>query len=395
MNHAQAGGLCTLGEISSTWDHSGAEEKNWGGNQPFFGLKPAGHRPTLDPCEKGFPMARLDINTLTLWITPAALDHPADLADHVAARMKVTRRTANKALTRLVELQWLVREGSRSKPRYRPGLLRQVARTYPLAGLEEDLPWVRDFAPYFNLPREVQRMTQHAFCELLNNAIDHSEGTAVTVSLRQTPSHVQLLVSDDGRGVFDKINEAFSLEDPTLAMLELSKGKLTSQPQRHTGRGLFFTSKLADVFDLHANQHAFQRRDWDAGGWQQGKALKHQGTSVFAAIALDTTRTLDGVLRAFSATGAGMAFERTVVPLRLLVNPVNGLDSRAQARRVSARLQQFRQAEVDFHGISSVGHGFVDELFRVFASQQPSLQLTPVNMSPDVATMVDSVRLAA
>jgi anti-sigma regulatory factor (Ser/Thr protein kinase) len=340
-------------------------------------------------------MARLDINTLTLWITPAATDHPHDLADHVAARLKVTRRTANKALTRLVELQWLVREGSRSKPRYQPGLLRQVARTYPLAGLEEDLPWMRDFAPYFHLSREVQRMTQHAFCELLNNAIDHSEGTAVTVSLRQTPSHVQLLVSDDGRGVFDKIHEAFSLEDPTLAMLELSKGKLTSQPQRHTGRGLFFTSKLADVFDLHANQHAFQRRDWDAGGWQQGKALKHQGTSVFAAIALDTTRTLDGVLRAYSATGTGMAFERTVVPLRLLVNPMSGLDSRAQARRVSARLQQFRQAEVDFHGISSVGHGFVDELFRVFASQQPSLQLTPVNMSPDVATMVDSVRLAA
>jgi anti-sigma regulatory factor (Ser/Thr protein kinase) len=36
-------------------------------------------------------------------------------------------------------------------------------------------------------------------------------------------------------------------------MLELSKGKLTSEPDRHNGRGLFFTSRLADVFDLHAN----------------------------------------------------------------------------------------------------------------------------------------------
>lgn len=395
MNHAQAGGLCTLGAISSTWDHSGAAEKNWAGNPPFFRLKPGGRRPTLDPCEKGFPMARLDINTLTLWITPAALDHPADLADHVAAKMKVTRRTANKALTRLVELQWLVREGSRSKPRYRPGLLRQVARTYPLAGLEEDLPWVRDFAPYFNLPREVHRMAQHAFCELLNNAIDHSEGTAVTVSLRQTPSHVQLLVSDDGRGVFDKINEAFSLEDPTLAMLELSKGKLTSQPQRHTGRGLFFTSKLADVFDLHANERAFQRREWDAAGWTPGRALKRQGTSVFTAIALDTTRTLDGVLRAYSADGQGMAFERTVVPLRLITSTLAGLESRAQARRVAARLNQFRRAEVDFAGVPNIGHGFADELFRVFASQQPEFELVPVNMSPDVATMVQSIRCAA
>lgn len=340
-------------------------------------------------------MARIDINTLTLWITAAAIEHPNDLADHVAQRMSVTRRTANKALQRLVELQWLAREGTKNRPKFRPGLLRQVAQRYTLAGLEEDIPWSRDFAPFFNLPREVARMAQHAFCELLNNAIDHSEGTSVTVSLRQTQSHVQLLVSDDGRGVFDKIHEAFSLEDPTLAMLELSKGKLTSQPQRHTGRGLFFTSKIADIFDLHANERAFQRREWDGGGWLPGRALKRQGTSVYAAIALDTTRTLDGVLRAYSANGQGLAFERTVVPLRLITSALNGLDSRAQARRVTARLNQFRRAEVDFAGVSNIGHGFADELFRVFAIQQPSFELVPVNMSPEVATMVESVRCAA
>jgi len=340
-------------------------------------------------------MARIDINTLTLWITPAAIEHPNDLADHVAQRLGVTRRTANKALQRLVELQWLAREGSKNRPRFKPGLLRQVAQRYTLAGLEEDIPWSRDFAPFFNLPREVNRMTQHAFCELLNNAVDHSEGTSVTVSLRQTQSHVQLLVSDDGRGVFDKIHEAFSLDDPTLAMLELSKGKLTSQPQRHTGRGLFFTSKLADIFDLHANERAFQRREWEGGGWTPGRALLRQGTSVYAAIALDTTRTLDGVLRAYSADGQGMAFERTVVPLRLITSTASGLESRAQARRVTARLNQFRRAEVDFSGVTNIGHGFADELFRVFAIQQPAFELVPVNMSPEVATMVESIRHAA
>jgi len=338
---------------------------------------------------------RLDINALTLWITAAATQHSGDLADHVAGRIGVTRRTANKALHRLVELNWLAREGTRQRPRFRPGLLRQVAQRYPLAGLEEDLPWSRDFAPYFTLPAEVQRMTQHAFCELLNNAVDHSEGTSVTVSLRQTPSHVQLLVSDDGRGVFDKIHEAFSLADPTLAMLELSKGKLTSQPQRHTGRGLFFTSKLADVFDLHANEQAFQRREWEGATWLPGRALKRQGTSVYAAIALDTRRTLESVLTAYSVDGSGVGFDRTVVPLRLITSTLAGLESRAQARRVAARLHEFRRAEVDFAGVPRIGHGFADELFRVFATQQPAFELVPVNMSPAVATMVDSIRRAA
>lgn len=338
-------------------------------------------------------MARLDINALTLWITAASQQHLTDLAGHVAERTGATRRSANKALRTLVELNWLVREGTPRKPLFRPGLLRQVVRRYPLAGLEEDIPWSRDFAPYFTLPAAVQRMAQHAFCELVNNAVDHSEGTSVTVSLRQTPSQVQLLVSDDGRGVFNKIHEAFALEDPTLAMLELSKGKLTSQPQRHTGRGLFFTSKLADVFDLHANEVAFQRRAWEDGQWTPGKAMKRQGTSIYAAISLATTRTLDQVLNAYSLDGAGYGFERTVVPLKLITSSLAGLESRAQARRVAARLNQFRRAEVDFSGVPHIGHGFADELFRVLAG--PESTLVPVNMSPAVAAMVDSVCAAA
>jgi len=369
----------------------------WTGKHPLFGLNRTDLHPTLVACPEGglLKMARFDINSLTLWITPAAIDHPIDLAEHVARRMAVTRRTANRALQRLVDLNWLVREGSKNRPKFRPGLLRQVAQRYTLAGLEEDIPWSRDFAPYFNLPCEVNRMIQHAFCELLNNAIDHSEGTSVTVSLRQTQSHVQLLVSDNGRGVFDKIHEAFSLEDPALAMLELSKGKLTSQPARHTGRGLFFTSKMADIFDLHANERAFQRREWDGGGWLPGRPLGRQGTSVYAAIALDSTRTLEGVLRTYSADGHGLAFERTVVPLRLITSKLAGLESRAQARRVTARLNEFRSAEVDFSGVPHIGHGFADELFRVFTAQQPSVELVPVNMSPAVATMVESIRRAA
>lgn len=336
-------------------------------------------------------MARLDINAMTLWITAATVQHPHTLLQEVMSRASVTRSTAHKVLKRLANLNWVVNEGTPRRPHYRPGLLRQVVRRYDLAGLSEDGPWSQDFAPFFTLPPEVRRMTQHAFCELLNNAIDHSEGTTVTVSLRQTPSQVQLLVSDDGRGLFDKISHVFSIGDPHVAMLELSKGKLTGLPQRHTGRGLFFTSKLADVFDLHANDVAFQHREWSRAGWLPGRALRHQGTSVYFSIALDTTRTLDAVLQSFSLSGSGFGFERTIVPLRLVSNAQTGLESRAQARRVADRLNQFQRAEVDFEGIPHVGHSFVDELFRVLKAQHAQTELVPVNMCPAVAAMVNSV----
>jgi anti-sigma regulatory factor (Ser/Thr protein kinase) len=335
---------------------------------------------------------RIDIPAITQWITAAAQEQPEDLAAHVAERTGLSRASANKALKRLVESQWLVREGTPRRARYRPGLLRQVVRRYALAGLQEDLPWARDFAPHLKLPSQVARMAQHAFTELLNNAVDHSEGSSVVVSMRQTPSHIQLLVSDDGRGLFDKIHEAFDIADPALAVLELSKGKLTSQPDRHSGRGLYFTAKLADVFDLHANAMAYQQRCWDHASSLRKRPAGRHGTSVFVSIALDTTRTLDAVLRAHSADGAGYGFERTVVPMRLLVTPNSGLESRAQARRAAMRLQQFRRAEMDFDGIADIGHGFADELFRVFRREHPGVELVPLNMAPRVAALVGAVQ---
>ncbi|HET9644637.1 MAG TPA: ATP-binding protein, partial [Burkholderiaceae bacterium] len=196
-------------------------------------------------------MSRLKSHLMTSWITAAALQRPDDLATLVVERTSCSRAAALKALRRLVELQWLTRSGTRNRPVYGPGPLRQVVRRYSLNGLAEDLPWSRDFAPNFALPPAVQRMLQHTFQELLNNAINHSGGTRVTVSVRQTLTQAQLLVSDDGCGLFDRVRNAFAIEDPMHAMLELSKGKLTTQPDRHTGRGLFFTSQLADVFDLH------------------------------------------------------------------------------------------------------------------------------------------------
>ncbi|ALT75883.1 ATP-binding protein [Paucibacter sp. KCTC 42545] len=337
---------------------------------------------------------RLSIDQLTLWITAAANEHSLDLASHIEDRTGASRRASLAALRRLVNAGWLARSGSDRHPVYSPGVLRQVARSYTLHGLQEDLPWQRDFAPHFALPPSVARMIRHGFTELVNNAADHSGGSSVTVSLRQTPSHVQLLVSDDGCGVFANICRAFGIEDAQHAMLELSKGRLTSQPEQHTGRGLFFSSQLADVFDIHANNTAFQRRAWESAGWQPGRPMPRQGSSIYMAIALDTQRTLDQVLEAWSMDGSGIEFDQTVIALRLLAGPGQALDSRAQARRVAARLPQFKRAEINFDGVSDVGHGFTDELFRVFARAHPQVELLPTHMTARTAALIKSAQSA-
>jgi len=339
-------------------------------------------------------MARIELSQVTTWITRVVQEHPADLAKAVAERAGCGLGKARGLIKQLVELGWLQRSGEGRKARYSPGRLRQIVQRYPLSGLNEDLPWSRDFAPHFELPKNVRQLMQHAFTELLNNAIDHSEGQQVTVSVRQTPAHLQLLVSDDGRGLFDKIREGFDIEDPAMAMLELSKGKLTSSPERHTGRGLYFTSRLADVFDLHANAVAFQHREWDPRSWKQARAMRQNGSAIYLAIALDTTRTLDEVMRSASMDAQNYSIEHTTLPLRLIVNEDVGLESRAQARRVAARLTDFKQADLDFTGIEHIGQGFADELFRVFGRNQSAVRLVVKNASPRVNAMIELAQAA-
>lgn len=340
-------------------------------------------------------MPKLDIAPLTQWITMAAVDHPEDLAGWLGTRLSTSRRSAQAVLRKLEAAQWLRREGPARHPVWRPGLLRQVVRHYPLQGLPEDRPWRSDFAPYFQLPGHVQRMAQHAFTELVNNAVDHSGGTQVTVSMRQTPTQLQLLVSDDGCGLFRRIEDSFDIAEPAMAMLELAKGRLTSQPRRHCGLGLLVTAQLADVFDVRANAHGFQRRAWSEAPWHampQPALARRDGTTVYLAVALDTERTLDSVQRSLSADGRSLAFDRARVPLRLVAEaPHQVLASRSEARRVAARLAGFRRAEIDFTGLPEIGHAFAHELFAVFREENPGLDMVAIGAAPPVAEMLGAV----
>lgn len=337
-------------------------------------------------------MAATRLHTTTRWITAAALRYPHHLVEHVMDREGCGRPAARRVLSQLVSAGWLIREGTTRQPTWRPGLLRQFVHGYALRGLAEDRCWQQDVAPFLDLPRPISRLLQHAHGELLNNAVDHSGGEQVTVSLRLTPSHAQLMVSDDGLGLFEQLRRSFDIDDARVAMLELAKGKLSSQPERHTGRGLHGLSRLADVFDVQANGAAFQHRGWEAAGWHDGRPSERRGTTVYVSFSLESDRTLDGLLADASHDGEGRRFDATVVPLHLLCGPQTMLDSRAQARRVAARLPLFRRVALDFSGVDEIGPAFADELFRVLPALWPDRVWDTTHMNAAVARRVEAAR---
>ena len=326
---------------------------------------------------------------LTLNITKDVLEHPRDLGKMLAERFGVTRATTSNVIRRMETEGWVSRSGPSTHPVYSPGFKRRRTVRAALDGnLEEGVLWERDFAQYFSLATNVRGIVQHGFTEMINNAIDHSGGTSVWTQITQDQDTVEVIVSDDGIGIFKKIATALHLPDLRQALFELAKGKFTTDPSKHSGEGVFFTSRMFDEFGIGANglyfDHEHKQADvlFDAAP----KSLEG-GTKVTMSIALSSTRTTSEVFLEYMNAPDDYGFTRTVVPMRLAQYEGDQLVSRSQAKRLIARFDRFKTVLLDFAGVPEIGQGFADEIFRVYGRQHPEVNLLPTNMTEQVERM--------
>lgn len=321
-------------------------------------------------------------------VTRDVVEHPRDLTRQYAERLGISRVAANRYIQKLETEGWIARSGPSTHPVFSPGYKRRTSGLYPLQGLEEHVAWEKDFKPYFNLSPNVQNIVSHGFTEIVNNAIDHSAGKSVFVWADQDENLFNLIISDDGIGIFAKIAEAFQLPDRRLALFELSKGKLTTDPSKHTGEGVFFTSRMFDSFEISANGLQFNHRDDSPNDWlHETKGVFSEGTAVFMRIALKSERNTSDVYAQFTNAPEDFDFSKTIVPMRLAKFGDEQLVSRSQAKRLIARFDRFKTVILDFDGVLEIGQAFADELFRVYGSSHPDVELLPKNMTPQVERM--------
>lgn len=323
------------------------------------------------------------------WITRGVVEHPDSLSTAMANHFKVTRATASSWLRKLADEGWVTRQGT-TRPRFGLGPNRRVLQKYDLPGVEEAILWVRDFAPYIAAPDNVLNICHYGFTEMLNNANDHSDGTKVRVVMRQTESKVVISIADNGVGIFEKISKSLNLPDRRLALLELSKGKFTTDPANHSGEGIFFASRAFDQFLIHANGLQYTHdTDLDHDFLMEIEdSFLHEGTLVQMAISLNSTRNIKEVYEAFCAEPDAFHFSKTVVPVRLARIGNENLISRSQAKRLIQRFEQFRKVVLDFSDVPEIGQAFADELFRVFVNAHPEVELIPIKANNDVQQMI-------
>src|SRR2546425_3670961 len=231
------------------------------------------------------------------FILEKAEKHPRDLSRVTAEHFGITRQAVNKHLQRLTAERALVSSGHTRSQSYKLSPISEWRDDYEISPeLAEDVVWTNDILPVIGQqPENVLDIWRFCFTEMFNNAIDHSGGTSILVHILKTAINTEMSLSDNGVGIFKKIQTALNLLDERHAILELSKGKLTTDPDHHTGEGIFFTSRMMDSFDILSGgvylAHVFGHEE----DWIMERDQFQAGSTIFMKLSNHTSRTLEKI----------------------------------------------------------------------------------------------------
>jgi anti-sigma regulatory factor (Ser/Thr protein kinase) len=312
-----------------------------------------------------------------------------NLVRTASAFFGVSRQAINRHLQSFIKAGLILASGKTKSRRYSLAVLQEKKFSVNITpDLQEDKIWREDIRPLLGaIPDNVLSICQYGVTEILNNAIDHSDGTEVTINFISYPIKLIFVITDNGVGIFNKIKTKLHLDDDRHALLELTKGKLTSDPTRHSGEGIFFTSRVFDFFCIDSGRlcftHTPQNREFLLDTREE-----FPGTRVVMEIDPAAARTLKEIFDTYASEKDDYGFVKTIIPVFLAQYGHENLISRSQAKRLLTRFDRFKEVILDFAKVEMIGQAFADEIFRVFQQDYPDINITWMNANQDVENMI-------
>jgi len=321
--------------------------------------------------------------------------NPGEVASLAAQEYGITRQAISRYIRDLIADGLIISEGETTRRIYKLAVLFSDEFQFKLGDLQEDVIWRETILPLLSgYPENVIDIWHYGCTEMINNAIDHSDGTRIFIFIEKNAIKTSIWIDDNGVGIFKKIKEACNLDDERHAILELSKGKLTTDPDNHTGEGIFFSSRMFDHYFIFSGDVNFshdyeydEEEDWI---WEREN--RFNGTQILMSLENDSNRDQRVIFDKFTATDDEFGFTKTVVPVRLARHGLEKLISRSQAKRLMARVDRFKIVILDFSGVEVIGQAFADEIFRVFASHHPDIKVRAAFANKDIQKMIKRAR---
>jgi hypothetical protein len=305
-----------------------------------------------------------------------------NIAVMTARKFNISTQAVYKHIDRLAANNLIIKKSGNFIVRSR-----RYAYIYRNSGaISEDTVWETDIKKHFvGFPDNVRRMWIYGFLEIFNNAIEHSRGKEIRVFIDENSVFNTLIIADNGIGIFKNIKTKLKLPEEKDALLELAKGKRTTEKTRHSGQGIFFVSKIFDIFMIASGGIIFKTGREDPA--KPGKTKF--STLVQMRLVNDSKKQIKKIFDAFSTEIPG-DFDKTVVPIHMAGS--DDLISRSQARRVLSGLELFKEVILDFKDVRYIGQAFADEIFRVFPNMNPKTSITAKNTNTEIQNMINRAK---
>ncbi len=315
----------------------------------------------------------------------------AELSKH----FQISRQALNKHIQQLIKDKKIYKTGKTKGVSYHlydsiSESVKSYKKKYSIKKLDEDNVFQKVSA-ILNLKNElmanVYEIVQYVFTEMVNNVIDHSKAAEVSVQVKIDKVNCEIEISDKGIGLFHSIQKKFELEDEHEAMLELMKGKKTTWAERHSGEGIFFSSRSVDYakYSSHNISLIFDNTIPDVLVQDHRRV---NGTDVKMLIRKDSENNLAKIFKKHAPEDYDFKFEKSQVFIKLYNK---NYISRSEAKRMLSDLDKFREIILDFKGVTTVGQGFADEVFRVFLMNHPGIKINIENAAVSIDRMIQHV----
>jgi len=166
------------------------------------------------------------------------------------------------------------------------------------------------------------------------------------------------------------------------------KGKQTTDPKRHTGEGIFFTSKASDKLIIQSfKKKLIIDNILDDIFIEDVKGAK--GTIVKFEIETKTRKNLGKLFKKYSEKL--FDFDKTEVTIELYIIDTSYI-SRSQARRVLSGLNKFKKIILDFKNVKTVGQAFADEVFRVWKNKHKDINIVYKNANKNIVFFIERAK---
>lgn len=311
---------------------------------------------------------------------------------------KISRQYISATINQMVREGLLLKGGSTASafyalPQNADSVFETVKLRFKRDIIEEHRVFndIRDRHPFIQtLPENISSILFYAFTEMLNNAIEHSQSSNVETEIKSDRDNLIFVVNDFGIGVFRNVMKKRSLRSELEAMQDLLKGKTTTQPHSHTGEGIFFTSKIADIFILESYGYKLRVDNTIKDVFFEEVSPQKRGTKVTFILTKNSRKHLNDVFSNFVTNIGEVGFDKTEILVRLFTTGTIYI-SRSQARRILSGLDKYKTIVLDFDRVTTVGQAFADEIFRVFQLINPTIRIESINMVEPVKFMIDRV----